>query len=150
MAYMRPLFFGIVAFLILGNAFADFDAESVVKFALSVSDGVNPDFRSVVLLQCQTGDCSDAEILRDSGPQGFSCDSGLCRATSDAFSPFSVLDVVMTDGRKLRSNIFMISKPNSAYEVLVGDSYVVVTEISASDSRFIEWEKREVAKEPAS
>jgi hypothetical protein len=71
------------------------------------------------LLQCQRADCGDARPLQRLGPQGLNCGARFCGATAYGFAPFNRLEVTLSDGRTLRSNIFSPHGLNASYRVVV-------------------------------
>ena len=74
---------------------------------------------SGTLYECQQSDCSDAAPLQRLGPQGFYCQADSCSATAYGFSPYHKIEIVFSDGKTRRSNVFETAGFNSNYMVTV-------------------------------
>jgi hypothetical protein len=62
--------------------------------------------RSGVLLTCEDAGCARPEPLPREGPQGFDCQPQSCYARAYGFPPYAMLDLTISDGRTLKSNVF--------------------------------------------
>jgi hypothetical protein len=79
------------------------------------------------LLECQKSDCSDARPLERFGPQGFGCNDHKCGGRAYGFARYNMLEITLSDGRTLRSNIFGVSGMNSKLGAVVKGSSLAVT-----------------------
>jgi hypothetical protein len=92
-------------------------AFSFAKKRLTVAKGS--------LLMCEDARCSLANPLERLGPQGLTCEARACSATAYGFARFARLEVTLSNGRTLRSNVFT-SANDGAFRVLVGAARLVV------------------------
>lgn len=79
------------------------------------------------LLECQKSDCSDARPLERFGPQGFGCDDHKCGGQAYGFARYNMLEITLSDGRTLRSNIFGVSGLDSKLGAAFKGSSLTVT-----------------------
>ncbi len=74
---------------------------------------------SGILYECEQSDCSDAEPLKELGPQRFSCEANSCHALAYGFRPYHRLEIQFSDGQTRQSNVFQRTGFNSKYIVTV-------------------------------
>lgn len=101
-----------------GAALADIGPKPTMSFAFAF-DRAGVTISKGMLYQCDNADCSDAEPLRQLGPQGFRCEAQSCSAMAYGFAHFSRLQITLSDGRTLTSNIFTGHAFNAAFRVVV-------------------------------
>jgi hypothetical protein len=102
-----------------GGASADIGPKPTMSFAfsfgrsgLTIADGQ--------LLMCQDARCGDPEPLKTLGPQRFTCDAHTCAARAYGFARFAMLNIKLSDGRTLRSNVFSSPDFDAKFSVRVG------------------------------
>jgi len=86
------------------TAQADVGDKPEVTFSITLDKGAH--MTSGALLMCEKDDCSDAAPLKELGPQGFGCSESRCSGLAYGFSPYLQLQLTLSDGRKLTSQIF--------------------------------------------
>jgi hypothetical protein len=101
-----------------GVARADMGPKPSMLFVFTFA---NPDqtIESGVLLSCENAGCVSPTPLLRRGPQGFDCKPRACFATAYGFLPYGKLELMMSDGRVLRSNVFKTPNRLSRYKVAV-------------------------------
>src|SRR5512140_2707828 len=82
------------------------------------------------LFECDKSDCSDAQPLKQLGPQGFSCQADTCSAMAYGFSDYHRLSIEFSDGVTRESNVFKTGQFDSVYEVIINASDLQVNAIS--------------------
>jgi hypothetical protein len=83
---------------------ADLGPKPTASFSITVDNGAH--MTRGILLMCEKEDCSDAAPLEQVGPQHFGCSGARCDALAYGFSPYLQLQLTLSDGRKLISQVF--------------------------------------------
>jgi hypothetical protein len=83
---------------------ADLGAKPTASFSVIVDNGAH--MTGGTLLMCERNDCSDAVPLKELGPQRFFCLESKCDARAYGFSPYLRLQLTLSDGRTLTSQVF--------------------------------------------
>ena len=81
---------------------------------------------SGILYECEQPDCSDAQPLKELGPQRFTCDVSICHALAYGFSPYHRLEIQFSDGKTRQSNVFATAGFASNYTVTVRENDLLV------------------------
>ena len=87
---------------------------------------------SGTLFECDQPDCSDAKPLDTSAQrqtwyeQKFSCDKNSCHAQAYGFSKYSRIEILFSDGKLRRSNVFEITELKPKYTVTIRQDDLVV------------------------
>jgi hypothetical protein len=85
-------------------AMADVGPKPTASFSIILDNGAH--VTSGILLACEKNNCSDAAPLGEFGPQRFLCSESECHALAYGFSPYLQLQLTLSDGRKLTSQVF--------------------------------------------
>ena len=85
--------------------------QGVPGVSLAITDGS--------LLECQQADCTDAQALKQLGPQHFSCSASACDSLAYGYSPYHKLMIHFGDGKTRESNIFQTAGFDSKYKVTI-------------------------------
>lgn len=107
-------------------AFADIGPKATMEFRVKYSIPV-VQVKSGQLMQSDKPDFSDAQPLRDLGPQGFHCDQPRWSALGYGFSDYSKLVIQFAD-KKRSSNVFGKKAFNAFYKVDVRENDLTVVE----------------------
>ena len=107
---------------------ADAGPKPSMDFTLQF-EGDAQEVVSVTLLECEDAACADSAPLEELGPQGIHCDGTNCSALAYGFSPYHKL-ILEFDDRTLESNIFEKKAFDAAYQVVVKEDSLQVTENS--------------------
>ena len=101
-------------------AFADTGPKPTMEFEFkqALPDG-QVAITSGILYECEQADCSDAEPLKELGPQRLRCDAVSCSALAYGFSTYHKLEIQFSDGKTRQSNIFKTAGFDSRYTVTV-------------------------------
>lgn len=75
--------------------------------------------------QCESEDCSDAELMREIGPQAITCQENSCTSMSYGFKPYQKLVVEFSDEKIRESNVFS-TNTGKTFTVEVTDSDLLV------------------------
>jgi hypothetical protein len=102
-----------------GVARADMGPKPTMTFAFTFSKA-GQGIKSGVLLTCDDAGCAKPEPLPREGPQGFDCQPQSCFARAYGFRPYAMLDLTMSDGRTLKSNVFNTQTLLGKFNVAVG------------------------------
>jgi len=102
-----------------GSARADAGPKPSMTFAFTFAKA-GQSIRTGVLLTCEDTACSTPEPLAREGPQGFDCQPQSCFARAYGFKPYAMLDLTMSDGRTLKSNVFNTQTLLGKFKVAVG------------------------------
>ncbi len=102
-----------------GVAHADMGPKPTMTFAFTFAKA-GQSVRSGVLLTCEAAGCAKPEPLPREGPQGFDCQPRSCFARAYGFRPYAMLDLTMSDGRTLKSNVFNTQTLLGKFKVAVG------------------------------
>ena len=104
----------------LGTVSADTGPKPTMDFTfIQQANGAPLTIGSGILDQCEQPDCSDAAPLVVGGPQRFTCDSISCHALSYGFSKYNRLEIMFSDGKTRKSNVFQTAYFNSTYTVTI-------------------------------
>ena len=100
--------------------FADTGPKPTMEFEFKqvLSNG-QVTITSGILYECDQPDCSDAEPLKELGPQRLTCDAVSCSALAYGFSTYHKLEIQFSDGKTRQSNIFKTAGFDSRYTVTV-------------------------------
>jgi hypothetical protein len=104
---------------------ADVGSKPKATFAFSFPTSALT-IRAGVLLQCEDAQCEAGKPLQPLGPQRFGCDARSCRATAYGFARFQRLEVTLSDGRTLRSEVFENKAFDAEYRVSLDGRKLVV------------------------
>lgn len=115
--------FGIM--VLAFSAHADIGPKPAMSFHL-VRAGKRISIVRGTLYQCDRPDCRDAAPLRTLGPQHFSCAQTDCDATAYGFAEYSLLELALADGRRLRSRPFAAGGMDSHFDVVVRGRHLAV------------------------
>jgi len=99
------------------TSIADVGPKPTMSFAFSL--GQNLTISKGALLMCQDEKCGDPHPLEPLGPQRFTCDPQSCHAMAYGFAPFGMIEITLSDGRTLRSNVFGRGSFNAKFRVAV-------------------------------
>lgn len=69
--------------------------------------------------ECDQADCSDAQPLKELGPQRFTCDGLGCRSLAYGYSTYHRIEIQFSDGKTRTSNVFQTAGFDSNYQVRV-------------------------------
>jgi hypothetical protein len=97
---------------------ADMGPKPSMTFAFTFAKA-GQSIRSGVLLTCEDAECAKPEPLPREGPQGFDCEPRSCFARAYGFRPYAMLDLTMSDGRTLKSNVFKTQTLLGKFKVAV-------------------------------
>jgi len=100
-------------------AHADMGPKPSMTFAFTFAKA-GQTIRSGVLLTCEDAGCAKPEPLERAGPQGFDCQPQSCFGRAYGFKPYAMLDLTMSDGRTLKSNVFNTQTLLGKFNVAVG------------------------------
>jgi hypothetical protein len=100
-------------------AHADMGPKPTMTFAFTFAKA-GQSIRSGVLLTCEDAGCAKPEPLPREGPQGFDCQPQSCFARAYGFRTYAMLDLTMSDGRTLKSNVFNTQTLLGKFKVAVG------------------------------
>jgi hypothetical protein len=106
-------------------AVGDISPKPTILFRLSLPKSLS--VTSGVLLQCASADCRDAAPLKAFGPQGFDCEGMVCSGEAYGFAQFGALEIKLSDGRQLRSNVFRIAAFHAKFRVSLGGAGLLAT-----------------------
>jgi uncharacterized low-complexity protein len=107
------------------TALADIGPKPTMSFVFSFPEKTL-EISKGTLLQCGDEKCGDAKPLAALGPQGFGCESKSCSARAYGFARFSMLEVTLSDGRTLRSNVFASKAFNASFRATVDSAGLTV------------------------
>jgi hypothetical protein len=102
-----------------GVARADMGPKPSMTFAFTFAKA-GQTIKSGVLLTCEDAGCAKSEPLPREGPQGFDCQPQSCFARAYGFKTYAMLDLTMSDGRTLKSNVFNTQTLLGKFKVAVG------------------------------
>lgn len=120
----------LAALLPSGIAAADVGPKPTIAFAFTQDfDGEAVTIVSGVLMQCDQADCSDAEPLGENmGPQRFTCEALTCDGLAYGFTEYGRIEIVFSDGKLRKSNVFAITDFNASYDVTIRENDLLVEE----------------------
>src|SRR5689334_18471088 len=115
---------GIVLFLLslfpAQTVRADTGPKPTMEFTFKPESGSDAlTIVSGILYECDQADCSDAEPLKQLGPQGLRCDELGCNALAYGFSDYHRLEIQFSDGKTRQSNVFKTAGFDSQYTVTI-------------------------------
>jgi len=105
---------------------ADLGPKPNATFSITVDKGAH--MMSGALLMCEKDNCSDATPLETLGPQHFFCLDWKCDALAYGFSPYLQLQLTLSDGRKLTSQIFKKEAFDASFVATVAGDQLRVEE----------------------
>ena len=110
----------MLLFLPAHIAFADTGPKPTMEFDFKqeLPDG-QVTITSGILYECDQPDCSDAEPLKELGPQRLTCDAVSCSALAYGFSTYHKLEIQFSDGKTRQSNVFKTAGFDSRYTVTI-------------------------------
>ncbi len=127
MRYAGMALFVLAVLMPSQPAAADIGPKPGMEFQfVQEGSGPAPSITSGTLYECDQPDCSDAEPLKQLGPQGFSCQADHCSALSYGFSPYHRLEIQFSDGVTRSSNVFKTVQFDSSYTVTIRQSDLIV------------------------
>jgi disulfide bond formation protein DsbB len=118
------LIFLLSVFLPQRVAFADIGPKPTMEFEFTQTGGLM--IASGILYECDQPDCSDAEPIKELGPQRLRCDAVSCSALAYGFARYHRLEIQFSDGQTRASNVFETAGFNSRYKVTVRESDLLV------------------------
>jgi hypothetical protein len=110
----------VLACLPFQHASADMGPKPSMDFTFTQEfSGAQVSIVSGTMYECDQADCSDAEALKELGPQRFTCEAASCHALAYGFSDYHRLEIEFSDGKTRQSNIFKTSEFNAQYKVII-------------------------------
>ena len=104
----------------LGTVSADTGPKLTMDFTFTPqAPGAALTILSGTLYECDQADCRDAAPLVVGGPQRFTCDSTTCHALAYGFTQYHQLEILFSDGKTRKSNVFQTAYFNSTYKVTI-------------------------------
>lgn len=104
--------------------FADTGPKPTMEFEFAQAGGLT--ITSGILYECDQSDCSDAEPIKELGPQRLRCDAVSCSALAYGFAPYHKLEIQFSDAKTRASNVFETAGFNSRYKVTVREDDLLV------------------------
>ena len=121
------LSFCLLVFMPLQAVRADTGPKPQMEFQFRQEvSGERLTITSGILYECDQPDCSDAAPLEELGPQRFTCEVDLCRATAYGFAPYHRIEITFSDGQMRQSNVFETAGFDSLYAVTVHPDELLV------------------------
>jgi hypothetical protein len=115
----------LAALAAAGDAGADIGPKPTAAFAFSFPRQ-DLTIRTGALLQCERAGCETGKPLQPLGPQRFGCQARRCWATAYGFARLERLEVTLSDGRTLRSDVFENKAFDAKYDVTIQGGKLVV------------------------
>jgi hypothetical protein len=104
----------------LGTATADTGPKPTMDFEFQQqTPGAALTIGSGIFYECEQSDCRDETPLVVGGPQRFTCDSTSCHALAYGFTQYHRLEILFSDGKTRKSNVFQTAYFNSTYKVTI-------------------------------
>ncbi len=129
MKYKKVLI--LILFLLGIMPFRDVSADTGPKPTMGFTfeqgiPGQQLSITSGMLYECEQADCQDAKPLARLGPQHFACQAATCNALAYGFSPYHRLEILFSDGKTRRSNVFQTAGFDSIYRVTIRQDDLLV------------------------
>ncbi len=119
-------------------ALADIGPKETMEFEFIFESGNPLTIIEGVLLECNDASCTQAEPLKQIGPQRFTCSEDRCSSMAYGYRAYHRLSILFSDGKTRQSNVFGKQYFSARYQVIVRENDLVVKELrGASNSLMI-------------
>ncbi len=87
-------------------------------------------------IQCEDRLCLWGNPLKDAGPQSFGCNEQFgCLSLAYGYSKYNKIEITLSNGKKLESNVFSQTGMNSEYTInFTSDGKIIINSINVSDN----------------